>query len=316
MRAYLLKRIGYFFLTLVLTSLMVFIIAQIIPGDVCRVILGRSAGAGIMAQCAEELGLNDPYHVRYIEWLSGFMTGNWGQSYSTGFEIYPLVMGRLGMSVMLAGVTMAIAIPLSLALGIISGLNQGKLLDNLINFFILSVVGLPEFVTGIVLINWVGQKVEWIPPNSSIPLGTPFWEALPSLILPSAASMLVLLAYISRLTRAGIIEELKKDYVRTALLKGLGRRTVILRHVLRNALMPAITVIAISVGWLISGLIVIENVFNYPGLGRLMVFAIDRRDLPVLQAAVMVTVVGYVASNLAADILYAVLNPRIRIGGK
>jgi peptide/nickel transport system permease protein len=134
------------------------------------------------------------------------------------------------------------------------------------------------------------------------------------LILPALTAMLVLLAYIARLTRAGVIEQLKQPYVRTADLKGLPRRTVTVKHVLRNALLPTITVIAISIGWLISGLVVIENVFNYPGLGRLMIFAIDRRDLPLLQAVTMVTVLGFALANLGADLLYAVLNPRIRLG--
>jgi peptide/nickel transport system permease protein len=133
------------------------------------------------------------------------------------------------------------------------------------------------------------------------------------LILPALTATLVLLAYIARLTRAGVIEELKRPYVRTAVLKGLPQRTVIFKHVLRNALLPTITVVAISVGWLISGLIVIENVYNYPGLGRLLVFAIDRRDLPVLQAVTMVTVIAFALANLAADLLYAGLNPRIRL---
>lgn len=133
------------------------------------------------------------------------------------------------------------------------------------------------------------------------------------LILPALTATLVLLAYVTRLTRAGVIEELKQGYVRTAMLKGLPRRTVITKHVLRNALLPTITVVAISFGWLISGLIVIENVFNYPGLGRLLTFAIDRRDLPLLQAITLATVLGFALANLAADLLYAALNPRIRL---
>jgi len=138
-------------------------------------------------------------------------------------------------------------------------------------------------------------------------------ESLPMLILPALTATFVLLAYITRLTRAGVVEELKADYTRTAILKGINRRTVVVKHVLRNALLPTITVIAISFGWLISGLIVIENVFNYPGLGRLMVFAIDRRDLPLLQAVTLVTVLGFAFANLIADLLYAYLNPRIRL---
>jgi peptide/nickel transport system permease protein len=316
MARYILRRLGFLLLTLVITSALVFIIAQVIPGDVCGVILGRdvSRGSGVYQDCREDLGFDQPNIIRYVEWLFGFFTGDWGTSYATDFEIFPWVMGRVRNSLMLAGLTVLFAIPLSTALGVIAGLNEGNPIDWLISIFSLAIVGLPEFVTGILLINFIGQKVPWIPPNSSIPVDTPFIEALPSLILPAIAATLVLLAYIARLTRAGVIEELKQDYVRTAELKGLPRATVMVKHVLRNALLPTITVIAISVGWLISGLIVIENVFNYPGLGRLMVFAIDRRDLPVLQATVMITVVAFTLANLAADLLYAVLNPRIRVG--
>jgi peptide/nickel transport system permease protein len=166
----------------------------------------------------------------------------------------------------------------------------------------------------VVLIQIFAHELGWFPANSSVRLDATLGEALPMLILPALTATLVLLAYIARLTRAGVIEELKKPYVRTAVLKGLPRRTVVVKHVLRNALLPTITVIAISFGWLISGLIVIENVFNYPGLGRLMVFAIDRRDLPLMQALTMVTVLGFALANLVADLLYAYLNPRIRLG--
>jgi len=153
-----------------------------------------------------------------------------------------------------------------------------------------------------------------LPATSSVLPEAGFLETLPLLILPAVTATLVLLAYIARLTRAGVIEELKQPYVRTAALKGLPRRVVVIKHVLRNALLPTVTVIAISFGWLISGLVVIENVFNYPGLGRLLVFAIDRRDLPLMQAITMVTVFAFASANLIADLLYAVLNPRIRLG--
>ncbi|MQC27025.1 MAG: ABC transporter permease, partial [Chloroflexi bacterium] len=205
------------------------------------------------------------------------------------------------------------AIPAGTALGALAAFKEGRWQDNLISVASLSVVGLPEFVTGIILIELLAFKLG-LPANSSIRAGTPFFAALPSLILPALTATFVLLAYIARLTRAGVLEELKQPYVRTAYLKGLPRRTVMFKHVLRNALLPTITVVAISFGWLISGLVVVENVFNYPGLGRLMLFAINRRDLPLLQAISMVTVLGFALANLAADLLYAALNPRIRLG--
>jgi peptide/nickel transport system permease protein len=280
--------------------------------------LGREAGQAAIETCRLELGLNKPLPIQYLNWLGDFLTGDWGISFSTNLPIYPIVMDRLGNSLMLALVALLISVPLAVALGIVAGLNENKPIDSTINVGSLSVVGLPEFVTGLVLIQVFSFGLRnlglpYLPANSSIPPDANFLEALPMLILPAVTAMLVLLAYIARLTRSGVLEELKQPYVRTADLKGLPRRTVIVKHVLRNALLPTITVIAISAGWLISGLVVIENVFNYPGLGRLMIFAIDRRDLPLLQAVTMVTVLGFALANLGADLLYGWLNPRIRL---
>jgi peptide/nickel transport system permease protein len=311
---FVLRRLGFLLLTVILTSMIVFVITQLLPGDVARVILGREAGEAALQALRHQLGLDQPLVVQYGRWLGHFVTGDWGTSYSTKAVIFPLVMGRLRNSIMLAAMILVLAIPTAVVLGVIAGLNEGRWIDNLISVSALSVVGLPEFVTGLVLIQVFAFTLHWFPANSSIRVGTGFVEALPRLILPAVTAVLVLLAYVARLTRAGVIEELKKPYVRTAVLKGLPGRTVTVKHVMRNALLPTITVIAISFGWMISGLIVIENVFNYPGLGRLMVFAIGRHDLPLLQAVTMVTVVAFASANLAADLMYAALNPRIRLG--
>lgn len=320
MLLYVSRRVGFLGLTLIITSFLIFLIAQIIPGDVCRVILGREAGEGALRRCRVELGFVDENDRRisaarrYVSWLLEFARGNWGTSFATGEPIQPWVLGRLRNSIMLGALVLTIAVPLATFLGVVAGLNEGKLIDTVISVGSLSVVGLPEFITGILLINLVAFNVDFIPASSSVPVNSSFREAFASLILPAITATLVLLAYIARLTRAGVVEELKQTYVRTAELKGLSRRAVIYRHVLRNGLLPTITVVAISIGWLISGLVVIENVFNYPSLGRLMVFAIDRRDLPTLQACVMISVVGFAVANLLADLLYAALNPRIRAG--
>ena len=313
MTRYLLRRLAFLALTLVLTSLLVFGVTQLLPGDVARVILGREASEAALQALRAELGLDQPLPVQYLRWLGSFVTGDWGTSFSTGQAIRPLVLERLGNSLMLALLTMAIAVPLSVGLGVVAALKQDKAADGVISIGSLAVVGLPEFITGLVLIQVLALRLRIFPANSSIRPGASFGEALPYLVLPALTATLVLLAYITRLTRAGVIEELKQGYVRTATLKGLSRREVVLRHVLRNALLPTITVIAISFGWLISGLIVIENVFNYPGLGRLMTFAIDRRDLPLMQAITMLTVLGFALANLGADLLYSWLNPRIRL---
>ncbi len=313
MTTYILRRLGFLLLTLIVTSLLIFIITNLLPGDVARTVLGREAGEAQLEEFREKFGLNDPLPVQYGRWFFNFVRGDWGESISTRSEIREVIGQRLNNSLQLAGLTLLFSVPLGVVLGVIAGLNENKLADNLVSITSLAVVGLPEFVTGLILIEIFATQLKWLPPNSSVKLGTSFKEAFPMLVLPALTATLVLLAYIARLTRAGVVEEFKKSYVRTAILKGLPRRTVIFKHVLRNALLPTITIIAISFGWLISGLIVIENVFNYPGLGRLLVFAIDRRDLPLMQAVTMVTVFGFAVANLVADLLYAYLNPRIRL---
>jgi peptide/nickel transport system permease protein len=313
MTRYIARRTGFLMVTLLLTSLIVFTVTQYLPGDVARIVLGREAGEEQLEAYREAFGLNDPLPVQYVNWLADFVRGDWGVSFSTRTEIFPLVMERLQNSLMLAAVTMFFGVPLAVLLGVVAGLKENSRWDNLISIGSLSVVGLPEFVTGIILIELFARRLGWFPANSSIAPDATFLEALPMLVLPAMAATLVLLAYIVRLTRTGVAEELERPYVRTAELKGISKRAVIFKHVLRNALMPTVTIIAISFGWLISGLIVIENVFNFPGVGRLMVFAIDRRDLPLLQALTMVTVLGFALANLLADILYAYLNPRIRL---
>ncbi len=313
MARYLSRRLAFLALTLLITSLVVFLVTRWLPGDVARVILGREAGAAALASLRAELGLDQPLAVQYLRWLGDFLAGDWGRSFSTGLPVRPLVVERLGRSLQLAGLTLVIAVPVAVALGVIAGLRRERAADHAISLAALAVVGLPEFVTGLVLIQIFAFRLHWLPASSSVAPGTGFFDALPQLILPALAATLVLLAYIARLTRAGVVDELGQPYVRTAALKGLSERQVLTRHVLRNALRPTITVVAVSLGWLISGLVVVENVFNYPGLGRLLTFAIDRRDIPLIQAITLVAVLVYALANLAADLLYAWLDPRIRL---
>jgi peptide/nickel transport system permease protein len=324
MGRFLVRRLVFLLFTFFLSSVLVFVLTRVLPGDVARMILGREASAQQIAAKRAELGLNNPLIVQYVHWAVDFVAGNWGTTYSGAQEnIRTLVSERFVHSAWLAGLTLIIAVPLSVFLGVIAGLSAGKLPDSVISVLSLSVVSLPEFVTGLFLINtvalkWrdspIARRIGWFPASSYISAGTSFREALPVLWLPAITATLVLLAYVVRLVRAGVIEELKQDYVRAAVLKGMPYRTVIFKHVLRNALIPTITVIATSTGWLMSGLVVIETVFSYPGLGRLLVnTAINNRDLPLIQAIVMVTVTTILVANFTADILYAVLNPRIRL---
>lgn len=313
---YLLRRIVLLGGTVLISSLIIFLICRLLPGDVARVLLGREAGEAALAALRAELGLDRPLPLQYIDWLNGFLTGDWGIAYSTRQPIRPLVMERLSNSLLLASATLALALPLGIGLGVWAGWRAGKPDDTVISVSTLAVTGLPEFVTGLLLIDLLAFRLRWLPANSSIRPDTSFFEILPQLVLPAITATLVLLAYIARLTRSGVIAEREQEYVRTAMLKGLSPATILRRHVLRNALLPTITVIAISLGWLISGLIVVENVYNYPGIGRLLTFAIDRRDLLLLQAVAMITVVIFAVANLLADLMYALLDPRIRLGNE
>ncbi len=311
---YFLRRLGFLLLTLFLTSVLVFVVTQWLPGDVARVLLGREAGEAALEALRVHLGLNDPLPVQYMRWVGNLAIGDWGRSFSTDTAVLPLVAGRLRNSLWLAAVTLLMAVPLAVILGVVAGLREDGLLDNTISILALAVVGLPEFVTGLILVQVLSFGLRLLPAVSIVSPEESFLEVLPRLVLPALTASLVLLAYVARHTRAGVAEELKKTYVRTAILQGLPHGRVVVQHVLRNALLPTITVIAISVGWLISGLVVVESVFNYPGIGRLLIFAIERRDLPLIQAITMVTVVAYAGANLMADLLYGVLDPRIRLG--
>lgn len=315
MTRYILRRALLLVATMIFTSALVFGLTQILPGDIARLQLGREASESALATFREERGLNDPVPVQYVNWLMGFVSGDWGRSYSSGSApVRPLVAQRLGNTLRLALLTLVISVPLSISLGVVAALRENSLIDSAVSLFSLAVVGLPEFVTGIVLINVFALGLGWFPPTSLVRDSFGLGDWLRVLILPAITATLVLLGYISRMTRAGMIDELKKPYVRTATLKGLPRAQIIVKHVLRNALLPTITVIAISIGWLIGGLVVIENVFSYPGLGALLVSAVEEKNIPLLQACVMVIVFFFAVSNLIADVLYALLNPRIRLG--
>ena len=319
------RRFVFFFFTYLLSSLMIFLLLRVLPGDPARVIAGgREATEAQVEEIRDQLGLNAPMPQQYMTWLGDFLRGEWGETIAfRGARNRELISERTVNSARLAAVALLLSVPISLVLGVIAGLSENKLPDILISLLTLSVVSLPEFVTGLFLINIValrwgrGALAEalgwWFPASSAVPANASFSEMLPALWLPAFAATLVLLAYISRLTRAGVIEELKRDYVRTAALKGIAWRTVIWRHVLRNALLPTITVIALSITWLISGLVVIEVVFGFPGLGSLLIAAIERRDLLLVQAIVMVTVTIILFANLFADMVYALLNPRVEL---
>lgn len=314
MGRYILRRALLLLLTLFLSSLIIFALTQLLPGDVARLVLGRDASPQQIVEFNERFGLNDPFPVQYVNWLSGFLTGDWGVSFSSGnAAVRTLVASSLQNTLTLAVFTLIISIPLSIVLGVVAALNENKFIDNAVSILSLSVVGLPEFVTGLILINIFALGLEWVSPISRPSDGMNLLDWFSILILPAITASFVLIGYVTRMARAGMIDELKKSYVRTATLKGLSRRTIIVKHVLRNGLLPTITVIAISMGWLMGGLVVIESVYGFPGLGSDLVAAVKAKNLPVIQAITVIIVFVFALSNLIADLLYAALNPRIRL---
>jgi len=314
MGSYLIRRIGFIIVTLVLASIIIFSITQFLPGDVAQVILGQFATETAIANLREELGLNEPLHMQYLNWAGNFVRGDWGNSLVSRLPVRPIVTQRLINSAMLAGLALLIYVPLGIILGVIAALKRDKFPDQAITGISMAFVGLPEFVSGLLLISFLAIGAGWFPANSSIDPDSTFLESLPYLILPAITVSLTGLGYVARMTRSGTIDVLRSDYVRAAELKGLPGSQVLIRHVLRNSLLPTVTIVAMGIGWLLGGLIVTEAVYGYPGLGRLLVYGIQRQDLPIIQAGSMIVVAVYSISNLAADILYGLLNPRIRVG--
>jgi len=309
---FILRRVGLTLVTLVIVSMTVFAAAEVLPGDVARTILGPYASKAQVDALDHQLGVDQPLPVRYWNWATDFVQGDWGTSPVQNTEVRPYVLGRFKNSLILAGFALVLIVPLSIGLGIVAALNYGRSLDRIITITGLSVIALPEFVMGVVLIVVFAVHLGWFPVISQVP-GTDPVDWFRQLLLPSLPLMFVLFGYVSRMARAGTVDALQSDYARTAVLKGLPRRTVVWRHVLRNALLPTITVVAVQIGYLVGGLVVVESLFSYPGIGQLILTAATGHDLPTLEAAVLLIALVYTTANLVADVLYAVLNPRVRL---
>ncbi len=313
MARYLLTRLGLAVLTLALLSMIIFFAGQVLPGDPGRAILGPFASQHAVSALDSSLGVNRPLVTQYWSWVSGAIHGDMGMSYQYRAPVSSFLFPALGRSLKLAAVAAVILVPLSILGGVAAALNRGRPIDRLITLTGMSLSTVPEFVSGIVLIVIFAIGLRVLPVTADAPAGSGFLTQIRYLILPAIPLVLILFGYIARMTRAGTIEALDSDYVRTATLKGLPRRVVIRRHVLRNALLPAITVIATQAGYLIGGLVVIETLFDYPGIGRLIYTAAVDKDFPMLEAGVLVIGVVYLVATLLADVLYTLLDPRIRL---
>ena len=311
---YLLKRLGLTVLTLILLSLIIFLAGQVLPGNPGRAILGPFAAPSAVVALDHTLGVDRPLIVQYWSWVSGIVHGDLGTSYQfRPASVSSFLFPALGRSLKLALVAFVLVVPLSILGGVVAALNRGRPVDRAISVTGLSLSSLPEFVSGVVLIVVFAIELKWLPVTASAPQGSSIPTQIRYLLLPAIVLVLVLFGYIMRMARAGTIEALDSDYARTATLKGLPRSVVIRRHVLRNSLLPTITVIATQTGYLIGGLVVVETLFNYPGLGRLIFTAATDKDFPMLEAGVLTIGIVYLVATLVADILYTVLNPRIRL---
>jgi peptide/nickel transport system permease protein len=310
--SFILRRLGLTTLTLVLVSVVTFATAEVLPGDPGTIMLGPYATPEQVQQVNHEFGVDRPLPVRYAGWVWSFVRGDWGTSYQLRENVMPLVLDRLGNSLLLGAFAFLIVVPLSIGLGVYAALRRGRWQDRVLSVAGLSMLALPEFVIGVLVIVVLAIKLGWFPVSSAVPSLDPV-DVVRQLFLPSLPLMFVLFGYISRMARAGTVEALGSNYVRTATLKGLPRRTVLVRHVLRNSLLPTITVVSVQVGYLVGGLVVIETLFSYPGLGKLTLDAAIGHDLPVLEACVLVTALLYGVANLVADVVTGLLNPRVRV---
>ena len=306
------RRLALALLTIVLATVLVFVALQALPGNLATQILGKDATPDAVAQLTAQLHLDRPGWLRYLTWLGGAVHGDFGTSLATQERVVGMAGDYLRNTAVLAGITIVVGITLAVILGVVAGLTRDRLPDVLISSVSLIAMSVPEFTLATLLVLLFAVKLAWFPavvtdgPDAS--LGT----ILHNVPLPAAALSIVMAAYIVRMMRTSVIDVMAGEYVAMATLRGLPRRRVLLHHALPNALLPALNVIAINIAWLVGGVVVVEAVFNYPGIGTLMLDAVHNRDVPVLQYIAVIGALVYVISNLLADLAATALNPRLR----
>jgi len=296
-------------------SILVFAVTQVLPGDPADAILGRTATPASKDALRAELGLDRPVVAQYGDWASSVVTGDLGDSIASGRPVGPYVRSRLGNTLALALATLVIVIPLALVLGILSGVRAGRTVDHAVSSISLGLVALPEFVTGTLLAIFVAVQLDLVPPVSLIPPDESPLRSPELLLLPVVTLTLAGLAYLLRMVRSGVIETMRSDYVQMARLNGLSERRVIWRHALPNSLATTVQVVAATVQWLVGGVVVVEAVFQYPGLGLALVQSVAAQDLPVVQAITVLIAIFYIAVNIVADLTVTLLIPKLRTGG-
>lgn len=306
------SRILFSALTLLLVSILIFLILEALPGDVATRILGREATARALEVLRSQLHLGQPALVRYFQWLGDFVSGDLGTSIATGRPIADVLGPRIVNTLLLSLFAFAIYLVLALVPAIIQAVNRGKAIDNVISVITLLLLSLPDFLLATMLLFLFAVAVPILPALATISENSSWPEMLRAMVLPAVTLAIMMAVYAIRVLRDSLIEVLRSDYVRLAELKGLRPRAVLFRHALPNAIVPALNVTALNLGFLIGGVVIVERVFSYPGFGTLLIDALQLRDIPLIKATVMISAAVYVAANLVADVLAILLQPRLR----
>lgn len=311
-KSMILRRIGIGIVTLWVVSVLVFVGTEILPGDVAQIILGQNATAETLAALRSELGLDQPAIVRYVDWLGDMVSGDLGISKAGGATIESLIGDRLLNTVVLAGIVAGISVPLSVAIGLFAAMYPGTWIDRLVSFATLSLISVPEFFTATILVLVFAVQLHLLPSVAYLSGDEGFWQLARALALPILTLTLAISGQMIRLTRAAVINVLNLPYIEMAILKGIPRRRIVLRHALFNAIGPIVNVVALNLAYLVSGVVIVETVFAYPGLAKLMIDGVQTRDLPLVQACAMIFCSAYVVLILLADIAAISANPRLR----
>lgn len=307
-----LQRIGSSLLTLLLVSALVFTISALLPGDAAQEVLGQSATAEQITALRHEMGLDQPALTRYLQWLGSMLKGDPGMSYVANMPVREIISDRLPNTLTLAGITALVSVVVALAIGIFSAINRGKKLDRMLNLLTLSLVATPEFLIATLSVLLFSVKLLWLPSIALVVKDATWLQTLRSLALPVFSLTCVVVAQIARMTRAAVADQLDRPYVEMARLKGVPFRRIVLFHVMPNAIGPVVNAMALSLSYLMGGALIVETIFNYPGLASLMVNAVTSRDMPLLQSCAMLFCGVYLAMMLIADVIAILANPRLR----
>ena len=308
-----LRRIGIGIVLIWVVSVLIFALTQLLPGDAADIILGQARDEGALAALREKFGLDKPWYVQYFSWIGNLLTGDMGVSRAGGdATILSLIENRIGYTIFVTVVVAAISIPLSIMLGLLAAMYPGQLLDRIITSTNLGLIAIPDFVLSTFLILGLATYAGMFPAVSYFSGTEGFWKSLYILGLPIIVLTVVVSSQMIRMTRAGILNVLSSPYIEMAILKGVPRRRIILRHALLNSIGPILNVIALNMAYLVSGVVIIENIFGYPGLAKLMIDGVITRDIPVIQACGMIFCCTYVVLILIADIASIMSNPRLR----